>query len=83
MRAAKLVLDGGKAQVAVARALGVSQSILSDWVRRARSERGDPSAGLTLGERAELAVLRKEHTPLKMEREFAKKAAAFFAKQVP
>jgi transposase len=78
-----LVLDGGKSVIEVARALGLSESVLFEWVRRAKLQRskGAPAAGLTGDERAELARLRKENVDLRMERELLKKWAAFFAKE--
>jgi transposase len=77
-----LVLDGGKTVIEVARALGLAESVMFEWVRRAKVERGkDKSATLTSDERAELARLRKENTDLRMERELLKKWAAFFAKE--
>jgi len=77
-----LVLDGGKSVIEVARAVGLAESILFEWVRRAKIERakGAP-AGLSDDERAELARLRKENVDLRMERELLKKWAAFFAKE--
>ena len=81
--AVQLVLQGGKRQSDVARDLGIVPSVLSVWVRQARAEAGDPSAGLTKAERAELVALRKENRTLRMERDFAKKAAAFFAREIP
>ena len=38
---------------------------------------------LSVSERAELQRLRKENQTLKMERDFLKKAAAYFAKESP
>jgi transposase len=77
-----LVLDGGKTVIEVARSLGLPESILFEWVRRAKVERakGAPTA-LDSDERAELTRLRKENVDLRMERELLKKWAAFFAKE--
>ena len=76
-----LVLDGRKTVIEVARSLGLPESILFEWVRRAKVERakGVPAA-LDSDERAELMRLRRENVDLRMERELLKKAAAFFAK---
>ena len=41
----------------------------------------DPPAALDFNERAELERLRAENSQLRMDREFLKKAAAFFAKE--
>ena len=43
----------------------------------------EPSVGITDSERAELERLRKEVPRLRMEAEFAKKVAAWFAKDQP
>lgn|SRR3954466_3302721 len=77
-----LVLDRGKTVIEVCRSLGLSETVLFEWVRKAKAERakGVP-ATLTEDERAELARLRKENTDLRMERELLKKWAAFFAKE--
>src|SRR3569623_195650 len=77
-----LVLDGGRTVLDVARSLGLSESVLFEWVRRAKVERtkGAPRA-LDGDERAELMRLRRENLDLRMERELLKKAAAFFAKE--
>lgn len=45
--------------------------------------RTGPDKDLSEPERAELERLRKENTVLKMERDFAKKVAAWFAKEQP
>jgi transposase len=78
-----LVLDGGKTVIEVARALGLAESVLFEWVRRAKIQqsKGSPAGGLTGDERSELARLRKENVDLRMERELLKKWAAFFAKE--
>jgi transposase len=76
-----LVLDGGKTVIEVARSLGLSETVLFEWVRKAKVERARGAPALTEDERAELARLRKENTDLRMERELLKKWAAFFAKE--
>jgi transposase len=42
-----------------------------------------PEQGLSETERAELERLRRETATLRMERDFAKKVAAWFAKEQP
>jgi transposase len=77
-----LVLDGGKTVIEVARSLGLADSILFEWVRRAKIERAKGAPATLEGdERAELMRLRKENVDLRMERELLKKWAAFFAKE--
>ena len=65
----------------VARDLDLNPNVLRTWVRQAEIDAGQgPSGALTTDERAELARLRRENRTLQMERDFLKKAAAFFAK---
>lgn len=80
--AVRLVLEGGKSLPQVARDLDLTESSLRTWVERARADRGEGKPGvLTTAEREELSELRKEVRNLRMERDFLKKAAAFFAKE--
>ncbi len=79
--AVRLVLEEGKTVAQVARDLDLTASALSGWVRQARADRSKGRTGLTTAEREELAELRKENRSLRMERDFLKKAAAFFAKE--
>jgi transposase len=67
----------------VARSIGVHEITLGKWVGKARG--GDPGQDKDLSEteRAELDRLRKENVILRMERDFAKKVVAWFAKQQP
>jgi len=73
--AVSLVLDEGRSIASAARALGIGESNLGNWVRRARVDRGERE-GLTTTERAELARLRRENAQLRMERDLLKRAAA-------
>jgi transposase len=83
------VLDGGRPVAEVARNIGVHEMTLSKWVRVARdaAESGKPDAPLGESERAELVRLRAESrddksaiAELRMQVEFAKKVATWFAK---
>jgi len=69
-----------------ARDLDIAEGSLHEWIRRSRgvATRGLPAPlnGPVGGtERDELIRLRREVTTLRMERDFLKKAAAFFAKE--
>ena len=79
--AVRLVLEEGKTVAEVARDLDLTASALGNWVKQARADRSKGKTGLTTAEREELASLRKEVRSLRMERDFLKKAAAFFAKE--
>jgi transposase len=66
----------------VARDLDLTDSSLRNWVQQADIDDGRGSDGaLTTAEREELRRLRRENRTLEMERDFLKKAAAFFAKE--
>ena len=80
--AVRLVQEGAKSLPQVARDLDLTESSLRTWVERARADKGEGKPGaLTTAEREELAALRKKVRNLEMERDFLKKAAAFFAKE--
>ena len=76
--AAHLVIDTGRPIAVVAREIGVGEQLLGRWVAIERSRLDDPPGAVDLDERAELARLRVENAELRMDREFLKKAAAFF-----
>ena len=79
-QAVRLVLDEGKSAGSVARDLDLTETALRAWVKRALADRTHGKTRLTTAEREELARLRKENRILLEDREFLKKAAAFFAK---
>ena len=80
--AVRLVREGSKSLPQVAKDLDLTESALRNWVREADGGEGKESAGaLSTAEREELVRLRKEVRHLEMERDFLKKAAAFFAKE--
>ena len=65
----------------VAKDLGLVPSVLYKWVKQSGIDReADPQGPLTTQEREELRRLRRENNTLRTERDFLKKAAAFFAK---
>jgi transposase len=84
------VIDGGRPVAEVARNIGVHEMTLGKWVKVARvaAASGVPSdAPLTESERVELIRLRAESRDdksticeLRMQVEFAKKVATWFAK---
>ena len=76
--AARLVIDTGRTIAEVAREIGVGEQLLGRWVAAERARMEDPPGVLDIDERAELERLRVENAQLRMDREFLKKAAAFF-----
>jgi transposase len=81
--AVELVLSSEKPIAEVARDLGIGESTLGNWVAKARENGVTSEKPLDVSERAELKRLREELRVAKMERDFLKKAAAFFASQNP
>jgi len=78
--AVKLVRQVGNLSQ-VARDLDLNVNVLRTWVRQSEVDAGKgPAGALTSDERAEFTRLRRENRTLQMERDFLKKAAAFFAK---
>jgi transposase len=76
------VRSTGKTVGQAARDLGLTETALRRWVEEAqRPASGSPDEKLSQEEREELRRLRRENQQLRMEREFLKKAAAFFAKE--
>jgi transposase len=79
--AVRLVRDSGKTVAEVARELDLTATCLRAWVNQsAVDERNDGQGALTTDERAELTRLRRELRRVEQERDFAKKCAAYFAK---
>jgi transposase len=82
-QAARLVIETGRPVAHVAAEIGVGEQMLGRWVRlaRERANGDDTGAVLDADERSELERLRKENAELRLDREFLKKAAAFFASE--
>jgi transposase len=76
--AVRLVRSSGKSISTVAKELGVSDNSLRNWLRQAEIDEGNRE-GLTTDECEELKRLRRENKVLRQERDFLKKAAAFFS----
>jgi transposase len=76
-----LVQASGKSVRQVAKELELTETAVRAWVRQHRIDgRRDPQGPLTSEERAELTRLRREFKTVTQERDFLKKAAAFFAR---
>ena len=76
--AVKLVHSSGKSVGQIAKDLDLNETAIRRWIREAG---GQSSSSLAPDERSELGRLRDENRVLRMERDFLKKAAAFFAKE--
>jgi transposase len=79
--AVQFVISSGKPIAEVARNLGIVEGTLGNWVAKARENGEFKEPPLELSERAEFERMKKELQQVKMERDFLKKAAAFFASQ--
>lgn len=78
--AVRIVDQSGKPIRQVASDLGLTESALRNWVKQAQVDQAAaPNGALTTQERQELNRLRRDVKRLQMERDFLKKAAAFFA----
>lgn len=77
----RLVRSSDKSIGQLAEELDLTDSAVRAWVERADiDERKDPRGPLTTEERSEMARLRRELKTVTMERDFLRKAAAFFAR---
>ena len=84
--AVKQVNEGGRSIAVVARSLEMSSKSLANWVYRARKGQAlvKRAPALPTSElEAEVSRLRQENAKLKLEKEILKKAAAYFAKELP
>jgi transposase len=72
--------SSGRSISRIAEEIGVSANSLRNWVKQTQIDQGERE-GLTTEEREELKRLRRENRVLKQERDFLKKAAAFFARE--
>ena len=77
--AVELVRETGRPIAEVARDLGMNEGTLANWVNKARQNEPEEEKPLTTSERAELEQLRSDYNTVRMERDFLKRAAAYFA----
>ena len=82
--AVRLMRDSGKSVAVVARELGVARNRLYKWQSDVeRKPEAFSGSGRRPEPEAELARLRRENERLKEENIILKKAAAYFAKDLP
>lgn len=79
--AVELVVSSGRPIAEIARDLGINEGTLGNWVQTAKKSGKVQEKPLDTDERARLRELEEEVRRLKMERDFLKKAAAWFASQ--
>jgi transposase-like protein len=78
--AVQLVIESGRPVAQVARELGVVEQTLGNWVKAWRDANPEPETVSSPVERARVKEMEDEIRRLRMENEFLKKAAAFFAR---
>lgn len=77
--AVKMVIETSRPIAVVARELGLLEGTLGNWVNAYRKSHPVEDQPLALTDRARLKELERENRELRMQNEFLKKAAAFFA----
>ncbi len=83
--AVRLLQKSGKPAAVVARELGIPRNRLYKWAQdsETKGEQAFRGSGRPKVSNDELAVLQRENARLKEENEILKKAAAYFARQLP
>ena len=66
----------------IAKDFGISEGTLNNWLKHAAVEDG-VRPGMTSADAAELRELRKRNRLLEQENEILRRAAAFFARELP
>jgi transposase len=75
--AVRLVLESDRPLVEVAKSLGINESTLGHWVKKAKKDSGaDGEQPLSAAERAELLELRKKDAQSQMDIAFLKKVGS-------
>ena len=77
--AVKMVIETSRPIAEVARENGINEGTLGNWVNRYRKQHAGEEPALDMSERARLRQVERELREAKMENEFLKKAAAYFA----
>jgi transposase-like protein len=77
--AVKMVIETSRPIAVVARELGIVEGTLGNWVNAYRREHAGDEPPMSISDRARLKELERENRELRMQTEFLKKAAAYFA----
>jgi transposase len=80
-RAIELARQRTKSIAEVAKDLRISESCPRNWVAQADADERGSQTRLTIGEKEELAQLRRDKRRLEVEVEVLKRAAAYFARE--
>ena len=79
--AVKMVIETSRPIAEVARELGINEGTLGTWCRLYRQAHAGEEPPRAISDRARWRELERENRDLRMQNEFLKKAAAFFAKE--
>jgi transposase len=77
--AVKLVIESSRPTAQVARELGIGEATLGNWVNKYRRDHAGEEPALDVSDRARLREVERQLREVKMENEFLKKAASYFA----
>ena len=78
--AVKLYFEGEESLPMVAKNLGLVENTLRNWVNQSKIDAGNgPEGAYTTSEKEEIRRLKRELRQTQQERDFLKKAAAYFA----
>ena len=75
----KLVIDSSRPIAQVARELGIGEATLGNWVNKYRRDHAGEEPPLDVSDRARLREVERQLREARMENEFLKKAASYFA----
>ena len=78
--AVKMVIEESRPIARVAKELDINEGTLGNWVAVYRRDHAGDEPALSVTDRARLRQLERENREVRMENEFLKKAAAYFAK---
>ena len=82
LEAVRLIRESGRPVVQVARELGISDNVLYRWRTEQRYVESQGGTRQSVrAEQDELTRLKRENETLRKERDFLRRAAAFFAKE--
>jgi len=79
----QFVIETGRPVAEIARELEVNEGTLGNWVNEWKKSNPEPEKALTPVERVRVAEMEEEIRKPRLENEFLKGAAAFFAKTQP
>ncbi len=79
--AVKMVIETSRPIARVAKELGINDGTLGNWVNAYRRDHAGEEPPLSVSDRARLREVERENRELKMENDFLKKAAAYFASE--